>query len=591
MENITMKLHKLLLSLSLLGISFASITGMEQPKPAQSEQIKPAMTIEEIKAQITEHLFVLKTGLKHSCKNPSLTPEQRIHEIVDLFLNNLNGLRYDPLFIQHTIPKAYFYLDRLLIKTLIKRFDELAATQTQGVGSVLRIIYNGWTGDIVLTDFYGQSFHVEIRNLIHKNIVHFAKDKDIFNDIWQIGGSDELFPKIVESIDKISHYALASIFEAKKNWRLAHEIVRLKQKNLFDPGMFEYQSKSIIALAEEITEKTEYSPTQRHLAKYSFEARDLEQKFNNNPQLKELYSSFLVKEKALNKNNFYTFVHGQRRELYFPEKLYTFLWSQRTKQSVDNFLFAHVKDLVETEDAKFEEDVLRKTIRIAGTQVDSDHPDKVDAQRRQMILFMNYAFFANSAVKGSSSSFYVYNNHNSPTGRKIKLSGDSSFSFLGYEWLYKKYSAEIDKLANDYAELSRFGNLLLIAVPKDSIKKYVYLAESGGMPRTINIQGIGQTSDINVIMETLNNNPEKMEETDKLEFCMIMTQHKGGLDPATGIQIHPFVSGLPEKVKELQIRETALFAKMKADIQDQEKEKSMNRAGIIAGHLWKSITG
>jgi hypothetical protein len=52
------------------------------------------------------------------------------------------------------------------------------------------------------------------------------------------------------------------------------------------------------------------------------------------------------------------------------------------------------------------------------------------------------------------------------------------------------------------------------------------------MPRTINIRGIGQTPDINVIMETLNHNPEKMEETDKLEFCMIMAQHKGGLDPA-----------------------------------------------------------
>lgn len=90
-------------------------------------------------------------------------------------------------------------------------------------------------------------------------------------------------------------------------------------------------------------------------------------------------------------------------------------------------------------------------------------------------------------------------------------------------------------------------------------------------------------------MDTLVNHPEKIEKKDALEFCLIMTQKKGGLDPDTGIKVIPVLSGTPEKLAELQKEEDALLAKIKAAIEEEEKAKTqevaLNRANAIVSHL------
>jgi hypothetical protein len=68
---------------------------------------------------------------------------------------------------------------------------------------------------------------------------------------------------------------------------------------------------------------------------------------------------------------------------------------------------------------------------------------------------------------------------------------------------------------------------------------------------------------------------------------MIMSQTKGGMDPGTGIKIIPIVSGDPAKLVELQKKEDALFAKIKAAIEEEENAKAtaVNRANTIVNHL------
>lgn len=586
-----MKFHHLLLFISYSILSHQMIFGMENPTQAQLTSNIP-LSIKQIQNRIYDNLYVLETGRTITSYNPSLTSEQRVQEIVDLLLNNLTLLSKNDLeFMAEVISETFFFLDYLLIKKFISRFDELVVTQLEGVNKFLEIMETGFhlakaRKDVIKNEFTSK-FKNSIVSLLLKNIILFTQnssEKDIDFLIYFLD-CNTLIPRVIELIKEIKPSIIASIFKKSQTcYRSKNIDVQFAQAILANSAQFERETISlaqqIVDKAKQMAEKIKYSPTMRHLSIHELsgtsidrEARDLEKKFLNNPDLKDLYLSFLEKEKELNKAGYYTFVHGQRRELYFPEKLYTFLWQQRKKQPVNNFLFAHVKDLVETPEAQLQEDILRKTIRVAGTQMDSDQPETVDPQRRKLVLFMNYAFFANTTVRGSSTSYYIYNDYNSPTGREVRILNQEPFTLLGYDWLYKKYQSEVDALANDYANLSKHGNLLLIAVPKDDIRKYVYLAKSGGFPRSINIKGFGQTTDMKRIMEALTQDPENVEETDKLEFCLIMTQYKGGLDPSTGIQIYPFISGPPEKLIILKKREDELFARMEADIKKLQRAR------------------
>lgn len=297
--------------------------------------------------------------------------------------------------------------------------------------------------------------------------------------------------------------------------------------------------------------------------------------------LSDMFSRFLDKEIELNMNGFYTFVHGQRSSLYFPSKLYTHLWSIRKKRSVQNFLFPHVKNLAETETAKNEEKIIRNFLRTQGS---------IEYETRMHILFMNYALFANSFNNpGSATLYWMLSNENSPTGQTIGITAHDPFTILGYEAIYEKYKTEIEQLAHDYATFSKYGNLLLIAIPKEKINKYAYVAKPGGKRISMRIAQVGETSDLQIIMETLINNPQNIIGPSWFEFCLIMTQEKGGLDPSTGIQVHPIFSGNFEKLKELQQREEALLTKIKADIERPEQnELAFNRATTIARHIIES---
>jgi hypothetical protein len=352
----------------------------------------------------------------------------------------------------------------------------------------------------------------------------------------------------------------------------------------------------IVQFAKEILNGVESSPTMQHLKRYwsdvlypisMYKPIDWYKPFFDNPALKDLYSIFRKKEQELNKQGYYTFVHGQQRRFYFPERLYTHLWSLRKKQSVDNFFFAHVKDLVDTPETQFEEDVMRKTIHMTGTIQESES-NEIDIERRKKVLFMNYAFFANAQNLGSNSADYIIKNKNAPAGREIEISIKEPFTLLGYDWIYNKYQQEIEQLAKDYENLSPFGNMLLVAIPKDKIYKYAYLCRSGGLQQPLTKNDGTKITDIRIALETLLKNPETLQDSDRIEFCLIMTQQKGGLDPSTGIQIYPLLSGDPEKLKVLQAREKILLDKITADVKEAEKQQAIQRAAKITGHVVES---
>jgi hypothetical protein len=389
----------------------------------------------------------------------------------------------------------------------------------------------------------------------------------------------EMVSIALSHIKELSTELAESLLRESFNSQLAQAII--SQKDRFP--------EPLITLAQDILVDATDSPTAFHLKRYDkmVKQTDIFKLFHQNQELKKIYSLYRNKEKALNQKGYYTFVHGQERRYYFPEKLFTHLWGLRKNKSVENFLFAHVKDLIETPEAQFEEDITRKTIHMAGAIKESESYD-VDISRRKKILFMNYAFFANAGNVGSNSPSYVTANANSPMGSAVNISAEEPFTLLGYKWIYKKHEQEIEQLAQDYNNLSKYGNMLLIAVPKDKIYKYVYLCKSGGLQKPLEKKDGTQITDIRIAMETLLKTPETLKDSDRVEFCLIMTQQKGGLDPSTGIQIYPLLSGDPEKLKALQAREKVLLDKITADVKEAEKQQALQRAAKIAGHVVES---
>lgn len=304
-------------------------------------------------------------------------------------------------------------------------------------------------------------------------------------------------------------------------------------------------------------------------------------KFVGNNELKDLLKSVIIKEQQLS-DDYYTFVHGQRKELYLSEKIYTHLWQLKKKRTIPGFFFAHVKDLVESpDDITYEK--IQKHFILSHGNYDNWQKGQVDA--RLKLLFMNYALFANAQNLGSNTAYYVLNDVNANSF--IDLSPLDLFRMFGYQEVCdEKLRTKIKALCQEYKDASKYGNLLFIAVPKDKIHKYVYLADGSGPKRSIEIEGIGRISDIRIIMDTLLNAPHKIKDTDQLEFCLIMMQHKGGLDPNTGIKIMPILSGDPKKLEELKKKEDELLAEITQRVQDFERrEQALTRAAVLSKHM------
>ena len=512
--------------------------------------------------------------------------EESNQEILKLFLSNLNileGLTTFNLEYQIAWPALYYLYREISKKVGPETFNEYLANH---IDSIIKNNSNGFID--LFKELYGftNSQQNVIADSIANNVMLFNQNPRagllLSNNFipWKDFQVNKMISTALSNVKKINPKFAEALLLKSQNHQLAQAIISTPQ----------HFPEYLLLYAKDILEgNIKNSPTLLHMQRYfdTILSSTFHEQFIENSELKDLYSTFRKKEQELNKQGYYTFVHGQQRRFYFPERLYTHLWGLRQHQSVNNFLFAHVKDLIDTPETLFEEDIARKTIHMAGTIQESESRE-VDIERRKKVLFMNYTFFANTKNLGSNSADYVIKNKNAPAGREIEISIKEPFTLLGYDWIYKKYQQEIEQLTEDYANLSGYGNMLLIAVPKDKIYKYVYICKSGGLQQPLMKKDGTQITDIRIAMETLLKNPEQIVDSDQIEFCLIMTQIKGGLDPSSGIQIYPLLSGDPEKLKALQAREKILLDKITADVKEAEKQQALERAAKITGHVTES---
>lgn len=287
--------------------------------------------------------------------------------------------------------------------------------------------------------------------------------------------------------------------------------------------------------------------------------------------------NFLKKEKELNTNGFYTFIHAQPNHLYFLQKVFTFLYSLKTNCEIKNFLFARLHE-------PFQNKKIDET-EITGN-LEWGFPN---------VLYVTHALFSNFTCPGCYPGLYTVTN----LQKAPPFETSFPFQLFGCHWIYDKYSSEINALHNDYIKLCAMGNVLLIGIPKEKINQYVFPSDQFGHVIPITFISGNKITDTKIILETLKFAPEliKMDsplfapKADYMEFCLKLNMPDTKIDPSMGIEIHCFLPGDQEKLKELQKREEALFAKIKTDILSQEKsqtiqlEPAYGRMQILLNHM------
>jgi hypothetical protein len=80
-------------------------------------------------------------------------------------------------------------------------------------------------------------------------------------------------------------------------------------------------------------------------------------------------------------------------------------------------------------------------------------------------------------------------------------------------------------------------------------------------------------------MDTLCATPEKIKNSDKLEFCMAMTWDLA-LNLESGIKIYSLNAADQEKLAAFNAKSDALFARIKQDIVDQMEAQTQSKESV-----------
>lgn len=304
--------------------------------------------------------------------------------------------------------------------------------------------------------------------------------------------------------------------------------------------------------------------------------------YQSDERMKRMVASIIQAERDHQKD-YYTFVHGQRWDYFFAEKMFTDLWSVHHGKEVKDYLFAHVRN---RDDASTEKKIYKEVMANGR------------GENRQHLLFLNAPFFGNTTNVGSSTARYFAWNGNVgnvelPLKKVFELHGDTD--------VYEHHKQKIDALQQEYATLGNgHGNVLFFAIPKKLAKDYVYLAKPGGYKKQLRVEVVSPsmssfkkfffgegyiktTDDLHEVVDTLTHHPEKIKESsgrlgknpvDENEFCLIMV--KDAMNPESGIKVKAFNVADPKKMQKFWKKYDTLMAGIKADIEAKKAGKPLS---------------
>lgn len=278
----------------------------------------------------------------------------------------------------------------------------------------------------------------------------------------------------------------------------------------------------------------------------------------------------IAAEKLLSKD-YYTFVHGQAHSFGLCMRLFTEALGAKKNISFNDYLFPHINSPMDSK----EEEVLRKKMLIDGCNLNGNTQTDLDGywHCRGRLQFMNRSLFSSiNNPEHNSLSYVAKYIDNGISKINCQYALKSAITDDYHAAIYSKYAPELQKLQKQHDSLTNYGQLLLIAIPKNKIHELVYVTKCGGEKLDINIKDLGQTSDIKVIMETLLNDPKKIQDSHKLEYGLVKTWDLA-LDPnKSGVKVFAFNEVDTQKWTAYLQQEQHLFSDIKKDIKAHAKK-------------------
>lgn len=188
-------------------------------------------------------------------------------------------------------------------------------------------------------------------------------------------------------------------------------------------------------------------------------------------------------------------------------------------------------------------------------------------------LCMNAFLFGSAEIPGNYSLDYWLKNYDQSSGKGLNFTARTMLEVYGFEQYYDRYKNEFDILRDDIMKDGQRGNLLLLSLTPEQVKKWVY--PSHGNREKIYLKINGQVSgDIVKFLMTLKQNPENLDFKCLMNthYCLVLSDQ--AMDPVSGIKIYPFTSD-ESYVREWREKLDVLFAKIKQDVEHDKKQTQL----------------
>lgn len=277
-----------------------------------------------------------------------------------------------------------------------------------------------------------------------------------------------------------------------------------------------------------------------------------------------------------------------QKENGFLSDIYMMLHSYKSGKNPKNFRFLHFDDpLFGTISQSFfeSEENTRERLVSKGTLAAYDTQLSEALGVGRSALFLAKYLFGNLSAPGCSPLALMLNNYNwgkellSETGEKL-LTVKEIFRMFGYLDVYKECEQELLRLQEKYQNLSPYGQLIQIAIPKENLSKWVYHSKLGhhAQKEKFVLSNGKITDDMDIISEDVNKNPKR-----NFECVLVMARGKGGpFDPESGMEMFTYDLVEPEKMAEFKEEEKQLFDRILKSLKEKDMKDIQESKAALA---------
>ncbi len=473
------------------------------------------------------------------------------------------------------------------LKALINMHEKWLA-ENKDIGSDLRSGYRK------LGEFLKNSAVEKLAHITVGNVKELVSDEDV----WKTELGTQLIRQLVSDNSQFKDLLVNYLINNKYLWRNSTGFDLMKQHAAEDSTFRDslvdsikgekdvYVQQLTFLILLEVLEGSPFlelvlgidgrysqTPSYRHLKKYYHYLKDWDNNIESilNPVFTNMIQELMRNEKELIDNGFEVVYHGRNFEYHFLSYIYKKLYSYKSGEDLKDFIFTHLDDPVLGKVSEFflkSEQEARERLLAQGNLLPTSGENTLESflGKGSPILFLSKYAFGNLTVPGCNSMYLMLQNKN---WGEITITTQEVFSMFGYKDIYDKYEKELSRLKSEHKSLSKHGELLQIAIPKNDVDKYIYHTKIGvhGPREKFAIPGIGETDDTKVIVDDVDKNP-----VDPIEFALVNTRDT----KRTKVSSHTLVRPIAMEIFEEKL--SRLFDEILPDCQkkdEQEKQKAI----------------